>query len=141
MFVFSNNTHPFGQGAKAAKPNYRPKVSILPLKLYRSCVLRLLLCALWSVWIQGEGLRLQSIKADFTNQPLYLPPAPLHYLLACESRRSGSRSGVKQPVCPLMGADVGDYFGPVERPVVSECVYFLPVAGRVCLVVHKVDIV
>lgn len=36
----------------------------------------------WSVGSQGEGLRLQSIKADFTNQPLYLPPAtrfPTHW--------------------------------------------------------------
>lgn len=111
--------------------------------MQHSCrsVLWLLLCALWSVWIQGEGLRLQSIKADFTNQPLYLPPAPLHYLLAYESRWSCSRSGVKQPVCALMRGDVGDYFGPVQHPLVYECVYFLPVAGRVCLVAHKVDIV
>ncbi len=33
----------------------------------------LLLC--WGVLTQGEGLRLQSIKADFTNQPLYLLPS------------------------------------------------------------------
>lgn len=40
-----------------------------------------------------------------------------------------------------MGGDVGDYFGPVEHPVVSEYSSFMPVAGRVCLVVHKVDFV
>lgn len=40
-----------------------------------------------------------------------------------------------------MGGDVRDYFGPVERPVVSECSYVLPFTGRVCLAAHKVDFV
>lgn len=43
------------------------------------------------------------------------------------------------------GGDFGDYFGPAENSclhiLMCECMYFLRVAGRVCPVVHKVDVV
>lgn len=84
--------------------------------------------------IQGEGLRLQSIKVHFTNQPLYLPPAQ------SESCRTQSGSGVKKPECTF-GEVMLEIFWPVENLVISEYTGFVRVAGRVCPAVRKVDFV
>lgn len=125
--------------------NLQPPSLLSPLDIV-PCVCRpaaeALAAALgWSGESGGEGLRLQSMKAHFTNQLLYLPPAtrfPTYWHVS----HAGANAGlVRKPGYTLVGGGVGDYFGSVEHPVVSEYSSFLPGTGRACLVVHKVDFV
>lgn len=68
-------------------------------------------------------------------------------LLACESRRSWSGSGVKKAASSLREAILEIILAPLKfLPAypdadICECMYFVRVAGRVCPVVHKVDFV
>lgn len=83
--------------------------------------------------IRGEGLRLLSSEADFTNQPLYLPPSwiPTHWHV--------SNAGAWQ-IWKHQGGDAW-----CSEKFLNECIscVFTPTSAAewVCLFAHKVDFV